>query len=76
MKKFATLTIGQAPRPDLAPVFNAIAPAGTEVVHAGCLDGLTKAEVDEQFAPVGTCKSSKDHSKPRNEVDTSLKSPV
>lgn len=25
---------------------------------------------------VGTCKSSKDHSKPRNEVDTSLKSPV
>ena len=49
MKKFATLTIGQAPRPDLAPVFNAIAPAGTEVVHAGCLDGLTKAEVDELF---------------------------
>ena len=27
-------------------------------------------------AIVGTCKSSKDHSKPRNEVDTSLKSPV
>ena len=52
MKKFATLTIGQAPRPDLAPVFNAIAPAGTEVVHAGCLDGLTQAEVDKQFAPV------------------------
>ena len=25
---------------------------------------------------VVTCKSSKDHSKPRNEVDTSLKSPV
>ena len=25
---------------------------------------------------VDTCKSSKDHSKPRNEVDTSLKSPV
>ena len=25
---------------------------------------------------VATCKSSKDHSKPRNEVDTSLKSPV
>ena len=54
MKKFATLTIGQAPRPDLAPVFNAITPAGTEVVHAGCLDGLTKAEVDKQFAPVGS----------------------
>lgn len=25
---------------------------------------------------IPTCKSSKDHSKPRNEVDTSLKSPV
>jgi len=25
---------------------------------------------------VATCKSSKDHSKPRNEADTSLKSPV
>ena len=25
---------------------------------------------------VDSCKSSKDHSKPRNEVDTSLKSPV
>ena len=25
---------------------------------------------------LGTCKSSKDHSKPRNEADTSLKSPV
>ena len=26
--------------------------------------------------PFYSCKSSKDHSKPRNEVDTSLKSPV
>ena len=25
---------------------------------------------------IDPCKSSKDHSKPRNEVDTSLKSPV
>ncbi len=25
---------------------------------------------------MAACKSSKDHSKPRNEVDTSLKSPV
>ena len=29
---------------------------------------------DQYF--ITTCKSSKDHSKPRNEVDTSLKSPV
>ena len=29
-----------------------------------------------QAALIISCKSSKDHSKPRNEVDTSLKSPV
>ena len=34
---------------------------------------LTMA-VDKKLSP--TCKSSKDHSKPRNEADTSLKSPV
>lgn len=28
------------------------------------------------IATIRPCKSSKDHSKPRNEVDTSLKSPV
>ena len=38
--------------------------------------------VDLEAQPVNAtgnsaaCKSSKDHSKPRNEVDTSLKSPV
>ena len=31
---------------------------------------------DKKVHYVVTCKSSKDHSKPRNEVDTSLKSPV
>ena len=28
------------------------------------------------YKDIRTCKSSKDHSKPRNEADTSLKSPV
>ena len=32
--------------------------------------------VDISASPFPACKSSKDHSKPRNEVDTSLKSPV
>ena len=32
--------------------------------------------LDEIRADGTSCKSSKDHSKPRNEVDTSLKSPV
>ena len=36
-----------------------------------------KAELSVLLFPgFETCKSSKDHSKPRNEVDTSLKSPV
>ena len=52
MKRFATLTIGQAPRPDLAPVFNAIAPEGVEVIHAGVLDGLTVEEIARDFAPL------------------------
>ena len=40
--------------------------------------GTIKADVvDMTLSPTTvTCKSSKDHSKPRNEVDTSLKSPV
>ena len=34
-------------------------------------------EFDDKLVEGGvTCKSSKDHSKPRTEVDTSLKSPV
>ena len=38
---------------------------------------LNDLEALEVFASLcTTCKSSKDHSKPRNEVDTSLKSPV
>ena len=32
--------------------------------------------VSQKIEPLPACKSSKDHSKPRNEVDTSLKSPV
>lgn len=38
--------IGQAPRPDIAALFAAQAPAGTRIVLRGCLDGLTDAEVD------------------------------
>ncbi|KUY58980.1 hypothetical protein WS45_10715 [Burkholderia sp. RF2-non_BP3] len=47
----ATLTIGQAPRPDIAPVVEAAMPRGVKCVHAGVLDGLTRAEMDRRFAP-------------------------
>jgi protein AroM len=40
------VTIGQAPRGDIAELFAAHAPAGTKVILRGALDGLTDAEVD------------------------------
>ena len=44
--KLGIVTIGQAPRDDIAALFAAQAPAGTEVVLRGALDGLSDAEVD------------------------------
>ena len=40
------VTIGQAPRDDIASLFAAHAPAGTRVILRGALDGLSDAEVD------------------------------
>jgi protein AroM len=40
------ITVGQAPRDDIAALFAAHAPAGTKVVLRGALDGLSDAEVD------------------------------
>jgi len=40
------ITIGQAPRDDIADLFAQHAPAGTRVVLRGALDGLSDAEVD------------------------------
>jgi len=39
------ITIGQAPRDDIAGLFAQHAPAGTKVVLRGALDGLSDAEV-------------------------------
>ena len=41
------ITIGQAPRDDIAALFAQHAPAGTKVVLRGALDGLSDAEVDQ-----------------------------
>ena len=40
------VTIGQAPRDDIAELFAAQAPEGTKVILRGALDGLSDAEVD------------------------------
>ena len=39
------ITVGQAPRDDIASLFAAHAPAGTTVILRGALDGLSDAEV-------------------------------
>lgn len=38
-------TIGQGPRDDIAALFAAHAPAGTQVILRGCLDGLSDGEI-------------------------------
>src|SRR5947207_3879399 len=40
------ITVGQAPRDDIASLFAAHAPAGTKVILRGALDGLSDGEVD------------------------------
>src|SRR3978361_1461015 len=40
------ITIGQAPRDDIAGLFAEHAPPGTKVILRGALDGISDAEVD------------------------------
>src|SRR5262245_7225154 len=41
------ITVGQAPRDDIAALFASHAPAGTKVILRGARDGLSDMEVDE-----------------------------
>jgi protein AroM len=50
-QKLGTVTIGQAPRPDVVPILDAHLPADVERVHVGVLDRLTDADIAAQFAP-------------------------
>jgi protein AroM len=45
-KILGIVTIGQAPRDDIATLFAAHAPSGTKVILRGALDGLSDSEVD------------------------------
>jgi len=47
------ITIGQAPRDDIAGLFAQHAPPGTKVVLRGALDGLSDAEVDKLLPESG-----------------------
>ena len=50
-RTLGTLTLGQAPRPDIVPIIERHVPADSRLVHRGALDGFSRAEIAAQFAP-------------------------
>jgi protein AroM len=46
-----TLTIGQAPRPDVLPIIDRHVPAEIRCIHRGVLDGLSRREIDRRYRP-------------------------
>jgi protein AroM len=50
-RKIGIVTIGQAPRTDVQPIFQKYLP-DVEVVQAGVLDGLQKNQIDQTLSPV------------------------
>ncbi|MCM3591960.1 AroM family protein [Brevibacillus borstelensis] len=51
MKKLGLVTIGQAPRMDVGPIFQKYVGGRAEIMQAGVLDGMTKAEAEAAFSP-------------------------
>lgn len=49
--KLGTITIGQAPRPDITPILARHVPLHVETIHVGVLDRLSDADVAARFAP-------------------------
>lgn len=50
MSKLGTLTIGQAPRADITPILDDGLDARLARRHAGVLDGLSRVEIERDFA--------------------------
>lgn len=46
-----TLTIGQAPRPDVVPIIDRHVPASVRRLHRGVLDGLSLCEIAARYRP-------------------------
>jgi protein AroM len=51
-RKLGTITIGQAPRPDITPILDAAIGADVPRLHVGLLDGLDREAIAARFAPV------------------------
>jgi len=45
-----TLTIGQAPRPDVTPILDRYVPASVKRIHRGLLDGLSRDDIADAYA--------------------------
>lgn len=50
-RRLGTLTIGQAPRPDITPILDAALDPAVPRLHAGLLDGLDRPAIAARFAP-------------------------
>jgi len=46
-----TLTIGQAPRPDVTPIIDRHVPERVRRVHRGVLDGLSREAIEQRYRP-------------------------
>src|SRR3954463_7902858 len=46
-----TVTIGQAPRPDVVPIIGRYVASRVRRIHRGVLDGLSRAEIDARYKP-------------------------
>src|SRR3954466_5389885 len=46
-----TVTIGQAPRPDVVPIIDRYVASRVRRIHRGVLDGLSRPEIDARFKP-------------------------
>jgi protein AroM len=46
-----TLTIGQAPRPDVVPILDRHVSGRVRRIHRGVLDGMTRSDIDARYRP-------------------------
>ncbi|WP_180954328.1 AroM family protein [Bacillus sp. M6-12] len=51
MEKLGMITIGQAPRTDVAPIIEKFVDGRAELVQAGVLDGMTKEYIEQKLFP-------------------------
>src|SRR4051794_7942617 len=51
MEKLGMITIGQAPRTDVAPIIEKYLDGRAELVQVGVLDGMTKEYIEQNLYP-------------------------